>query len=215
MTESSAGPYIGVQLRGVGLKRADRSILRDINWKIRPGQRWVLAGANGAGKTQLMKLVAGSVWPTPGAGASRRYLWRGEVWASPRLVQEAIAYIGAERQDKYERYAWNHTVRQIVGTGIHRSDIPLDALSGADERRIGRLLARLAIGHLSERAFLSLSYGERRLTLLARALAARPGLLLLDELLNGLDADNQKRALSWLDRSAASRLPWILATHRI
>jgi len=215
MAESSAGPYIDVQLRGIGLKRADRSILRDVNWRIRPGQRWILAGANGAGKTQLLKLVAGSVWPTPGAGASRRYLWRGEVWASPRLVQEAIAYVGAERQDKYERYGWNQTVREIVGTGVHRTDIPLHALSTADGRRIERLLARLAIGHLSERAFLSLSYGERRLTLLARALAARPGLLLLDELLNGLDADNQKRALSWLNRSAGSRLPWVLATHRI
>lgn len=158
MTGSSAGPYIDVQLRGIRLKRADRSILRDVNWRIRPGQRWVLAGANGAGKTQLLKLVAGAVWPTPGAGSSRRYLWRGEVWASPRLVQEAIAYIGAERQDKYERYAWNHTVREIIGTGVHRSDIPLDALSAADQRRIDRLLARLAIGHLSERTFLSLSY---------------------------------------------------------
>jgi hypothetical protein len=38
-------------------------------------------------------------------------------------VQEEIAYVGAERQDKYERYAWDFTVRQVIGTGLHRTDI--------------------------------------------------------------------------------------------
>jgi molybdate transport system ATP-binding protein len=72
----------------------------------------------------------------------------------------------------------------------------------------------LAIEDLAERNFLSLSYGERRLTLLARALAAAPGLLLLDELLNGLDAAHRQRALTWLEKSGRSNLPWVLATHR-
>jgi molybdate transport system ATP-binding protein len=130
-------------------------------------------------------------------------------------VKEEIAYVGAERQDKYERYAWDFTVRQVIGTGLQRTDIPLHSLSLADGRRIERALTGLAIGHLADRNFLSLSYGERRLTLLARALAARPGLLLLDELLNGLDAAHRQRALAWLERSGRSRLPWILATHRI
>ncbi len=55
-------------------------------------------------------------------------------------------------------------------------------------RSVDRALRALAIEHLADRNFLSLSYGERRLTLLARALASRPGMLLLDELFNGLDA---------------------------
>ena len=204
-----------MQLKRVRLRRAGRSVLRDVNWRIRPGERWILAGANGAGKTQLLKLVAGSIWPTPGAGETRRYLWRGELWTTPREVQEEIAYVGAERQDKYERYAWDYTVRQVIGTGLKRTDIPLHPLSVADERRIERTLKALAIEQLAERNFLSLSYGERRLTLLARALAARPGLLLLDELLNGLDEAYRRRALAWLERSGRTRLPWVLATHRI
>jgi molybdate transport system ATP-binding protein len=204
-----------VNLKRIRLSRAGRSVLRGVDWRIRPGERWILAGANGAGKTQLLKLVAGSIWPTPGMGGSRRYTWRGEVWGTPGEVQDEIAYLGAERQDKYERYAWNYTVRQIIGTGLHRTDIPLHDLSFTDHRQIGRALKSLAIEHLADRNFLALSYGERRLTLFARALAARPGLLLLDELLNGLDAANRQRALGWLERSARSKLPWALATHRI
>jgi len=215
MSRSRTGRFIDVELKRIGLARAGRSVLRDVNWRIRPGERWILAGANGAGKTQLLKLVAGSVWPTPGAGASRRYLWHGEYWATPREVQEEIGYVGAERQDKYARYGWDFTVRQVIGTGVHRTDIPLHPLSRADDRRVDRALTALAIEHLANRNFLSLSYGERRLTLLARALALRPGLLLLDEVLNGLDAVHRQRVLVWLVRSRRSSMPWVLATHRI
>ena len=168
--------YIEVELRRVRLERGGRLILRDIDWTLSPAQRWVLAGANGAGKTQLMKLVAGAVWPTPTGRERRRYLWRGETHATPYSVSEEIAYIGAERQDRYERYGWNHTVEQIVGTGLYRTDIPLDPLSRQDRRKIATLLARLGLAALAMRRFLTLSYGERRLTLLARARAARPKL---------------------------------------
>ena len=209
------GRFVQVELRRVQLARAQRQVLRDVSWRIRPEERWILAGANGAGKTQLLKLIAGSVWPTPGSGAVRRYLWRGEQWDTPREVQDEIAYLGAERQDKYERYAWNYTARQIVGTGVHRSDIPLQLLSRADRAQVDQSLRALAIEHLAERNFLALSYGERRLTLLARALASRPAILLLDELFNGLDTAHRHNASAWLERSARSRLPWVLATHRI
>ena len=215
MSKLATGRLIEVRLQNIRLRRAGRSVLRDVDWRILPGQRWIVAGGNGAGKTQLLKLVAGAIWPTPGSGGSRRYVWRGEVWLTPREVQDEIAYIGAERQDKYERYGWNYTVRQVVATGVHRTDIPLDSPSVAQGRRIERTMSELAIGHLAARSFLSLSYGERRLALLARALAARPGLLLLDELLNGLDSVNRARLLAWLDRSGRSMLPWVLATHRI
>ena len=85
-------------------------------------------------------------------------------------------------------------------------------LSAADRRRVLRILGSLGSAALAQRPFLSLSYGQRRVILLARALAARPRLLLLDEVLNGLDAANRRRVLAWLAR--ARRLPWVLATHR-
>src|SRR5581483_551518 len=220
---NSQARYVEVHLRHLSLQRQGRLILDDVSWRLLPGQRWVLVGGNGAGKTQLLKIIAGAVWPSAGdsrspsavANRSRRYRWRNEIFPSPYEVKEEIGYVGPERQDKYERYGWNHSVEQIVGTGLYRTDIPLNPLTAADRQRIGALLARLAIAPLATRPFLSLSYGERRLTLLARVLASKPKLLLLDELLSGLDETNHARALGWLRQAKRSALPWVLATHRV
>ncbi len=213
--KSAHARYVGVRLTNVHLEREGRTILENVSWTIRPGEHWVLAGGNGAGKTQLMKLISGAVWPTPRGGEVREYHWRGELFPGPFEVQDEIGYLGPERQDKYERYGWNHTVEQVVGTGLYRTDIPLNTLEPGDRRRIEALLRRLSLEQLAARRFLTLSYGERRLVLLARALAARPKLLLLDELLNGLDEINHARAVRWLERTRSSSLPWILATHRV
>ncbi len=204
-----------VCLKDIRLERDGRRVLDGVSWVIRPGERWVLAGANGAGKTQLLKIIAGSVWPTPTGREARHYRWKGESWRTPQEVQDEIGYVGPERQDKYTRYGWNHTVEQVVATGVHRTDIPLHAPTEADRKHVAAALRRLRIEPLARRRFLTLSYGERRLALLARALVSKPGMLLLDELLNGLDEANHQRALRWLERTARARLPWVLSTHRI
>ena len=211
---AAASRYLDISLQRVDLRFGSVPVLRGIDWRIRPGERWVLAGANGAGKTQLLKLLAGDVWPTPTGCEQRLYRWHGEHYDQPEGVKDEIAYIGPERQDRYERYEWNHPVTQIVGTGIHRSDIPLAPLSVAQQRSVAALLARLRIAHLAQRRMLTLSYGERRLVLLARALAAQPALLLLDEVTNGLDDGHRERLLRFIAGTTRSALPWVYTTHR-
>ncbi len=218
MAQRAARPhsrFIDVELRQVRLTLGESRVLRGIDWHIRPGQRWVLTGPNGAGKTQLLKLLAGDVWPTPGRKVLRRYALAGELFDDPYGVREEIAYLGPERQDRYEHYEWNHRVERIVATGLHRTDIPLSPLSETDRRQVARLLARLRIAALARRGFLTLSYGERRLVLLARALAWRPKLLLLDEPFTGLDATNRQSFAHGLSVLSRSALPWVLSTHRI
>jgi molybdate transport system ATP-binding protein len=210
----SSARYIRVDLENVSLSLGGRAVLRGIDWQIRPGQRWVLIGPNGAGKTQLLKLLAGDVWPSPLGAHLRCYAYRGESFNDPYGIKQEIAYLGAERQDRYEHYQWNHRVEVVVGTGLHRTDIALEPLSSQERMRIGQLLRRLRIEALARRRFLTLSYGERRLVLLARALAWAPKLLLLDELFNGLDGRNRERVQHCLGALSRSSLPWVLTSHR-
>jgi molybdate transport system ATP-binding protein len=211
---ANGSTYLDVELQDVHLRLDGHAVLRGVDWRIAPGEHWVLMGANGSGKTQLLKLIAGDVWPTPGARSQRLYGWRGERFDEPYGVKQEISYVGAERQDRYEHYECNHSAAAIVGTGLYRTDIPLDRLTAADRHEIAVILERLSLTALARRRFLSLSYGERRLVLLARAWASRPRLLLLDELFNGLDAANHARAGHFLQTLARLRLPWVLATHR-
>jgi molybdate transport system ATP-binding protein len=203
-----------VELEHVDLDRGGRRILRDINWRIRPGQRWALLGPNGAGKTQLLKLIAGDVWPTPTRRGRRSYVVDKERQDEPLGAKELIAYVGAERQDKYERYGWDLPVLDLVGTGIHRTDIVLDPLSAPQRGEVWRLLKRFGLQSFARRKVLTLSYGERRLALIARALATKPRLLLLDEVFNGLDHDRRRLLMRYLELSQRSTMGWALAAHR-
>lgn len=201
-----------VALEGVSLHRGERQVLDDIHWRLEPGHRWMLLGGNGAGKTQLLKLIAGAVWPDPTPQAQRRYLWRRQWHETPQQVLEHIAYLGPERQDRHERHGWNFTALEVVGTGLTRSDIPQGPLRARQRLAALGYLRRLGIARHAHRKLLELSYGQRRLVLLARALATRPSLLLLDELLGGLDEQHRRRVLRALARCD---IPWVLSTHRM
>src|SRR5258708_35585337 len=63
---------LSMLLHAVSVRRGDKWVLRGISWTLRPGERWALVGDNGAGKTQLLKLLSGDVWPTPGGPDSAR-----------------------------------------------------------------------------------------------------------------------------------------------
>jgi molybdate transport system ATP-binding protein len=194
-----AGGPLGVELEHVRLVLGERAVLRDVALRIEPGSKQLLLGANGAGKTQLLKLLAAERWPTPTGRERRRYFSAsGETLGIPEIL-DRVAFVGGERQDKYVRYEWDFTVHAIVGTGCHGVERPLRPLRPAERARVRALLRRFGLWELRRRRFLSLSYGERRLTLLARALAGQPAMLLLDEPYNGLDA----RARATLDRELA------------
>src|SRR5580704_2759085 len=75
LAPASMRPRLALSLRAAGVRRGDKWVLRGITWQLRPGERWALLGENGAGKTQLLKLLSGDIWPTPtrSAAAARSY----------------------------------------------------------------------------------------------------------------------------------------------
>lgn len=191
----------------------ERAVLDDVSFTWRPGERWALVGPNGSGKTLFMKMLRGDVWPTPTGVEQRSYCFDGEHTRSVALVKQYIAYLGPERQDKYVRYGWNQTVRQIVTTGLFDEDIPLTEPDERQRVRVERVLRRFKLWRLRGRRMLSLSYGQRRLVLVARAFAGPARVLLLDEAFNGLDEAMRTKLRRVLERFAGRR-DWMLSSHR-
>ena len=129
-------------------------VLDEIDFALRRGERWALIGPNGSGKTLLLKMLRGDVWPTP-TGRERR--------SSVSWTRSRSRTSGPERQDKYVRYGWNLTVAQVVTTGLFDEDIPLTQPSRAQRQRVTRVLQRFGLSGLRRRHMLTLSYGQRRL----------------------------------------------------
>ncbi len=206
---------IAVELHNVSLDLGDRPILDSVSLRIPPGTHGLLLGANGAGKTQLLKMCAGERWPRPDENAWRIYRdAKGRVLHLSDLLPR-LTLVSGERQDKYYRYDWNFSVARVVASGVQGVERPLVALTVIEQARVRRVLDRLGLWRLRRRRFLTLSYGERRRVLLARALVSRPRLLLLDEAYNGLDRDSRAWFNRELTRLARTKLTILLTVHRL
>jgi molybdate transport system ATP-binding protein len=207
-------PGMGVSLRRCSLRLGGRRVLDEFDLQISPGEKWLLIGANGAGKTQLVKLIAGLRWPTA-SGRERRVYTDGQGQALDLVeARGRIAYVGAESQDRYVRYGWNHSLEQVVATGLFNTDIPLDVPDPAGRRRVRALLRRFGLDDVAAARMLEASYGQRRLALVARALAARPRLLLLDEVFNGLDGGHRRLLARSLAATLRSGMTLVVTAHR-
>jgi molybdate transport system ATP-binding protein len=196
----------------VSVRRGERWALRAVSWSLCGGERWALVGGNGAGKTQLLKLLATEVWPTPDEGEVQ---YRSVGRPLTRIeAKPLLAYLGAEAQDRYVRHQWNPTVADLLATGLHGTDLLLGPVTAAERRVIRSILDASGLAPLADRRFLSLSYGQKRLALLARALARRPAWLLLDELYNGLDTRYRRRIDRLLAAARRRGQSWVVAAHR-
>jgi molybdate transport system ATP-binding protein len=216
LTRALSRPHLSsIELESISVRRGRHWALRDVSLTLRAGERWLLTGRNGSGKTMLMKLMRGDVWPTPTGRERRTYELDDERHAQPLAARERIGYLGPEAQDKFERYEWNLRVIDVVATGFADSDLPLARPTRAQIAGAMRALRDVRLAGLARRRFLTLSNGQRRRVLLARLLVRRPDVLLLDEALNGLDTRSRRAFLATLMRISSARTAWMLSTHRL
>ncbi len=226
-------PRLSIALHAASVRRGGKWALHEVSCRFEPGERWALLGDNGAGKTQLLKLLSGAVWPTPSAGrptqaapspgapagrpvpesATRVYRF-GEAIVPLIDAKPHMAYIGGESQDKYARYEWNLAVHELVATGLHGTDLLLNPITAPEARQVAKMLKRCGLERYARRRFLTLSYGEKRLALLARALVQNPDWLLLDEFYNGLDLDYRRRIDAVLAAARRRGQSWVATAHR-
>jgi ABC-type Fe3+/spermidine/putrescine transport system ATPase subunit len=167
-----------LECRALAKMLGGKAVLPNLDFSVAPGEVVSLVGASGSGKTTLLRLVAGLAEPDRG----EIRLMGETVWSAARRVPAEQRRIGLVFQD----YAlWPHmTVRDNLAFGLKARHLKRDDMA----RRVDHALEITQLGALRERRPAELSGGQQQRVAIARCLAARPRLLLLDEPLSNLDA---------------------------
>lgn len=180
---SETDEIISIRNLSLPLPDTDRVLYNGLNWTVRRGEKWALQGRNGAGKSTLLSLICAD---HPAAYACDISLF-GRRRGTGESIWEIKKHIGFVSPEFHRAYKENRPAIDIVASGLHDS-VGLYKKPRPEQVDVCRLWMRVfGIEHLQDRLFLTLSAGEQRLCLLARAFVKDPALLILDEPLHGLD----------------------------
>jgi len=180
-------PVLAIQ--NLSVARGDRTILAGIDLAIGAGETWALLGPNGAGKSTLLKTIAGLL---PFSGTIQA-MDTDTRTLSPRQRAKTFAYV-----PQHSALDAPLTAREVVAQGRFAHQGWLEQATKRDRLAVEEALELAKATPLADRAFSRLSYGERRLVLLARALATHAPILLLDEPTAALDVRNSLEILEVL-----------------
>lgn len=200
-----------VRFDNVSVSYQGRPILAGITWEIRKGEFWQLVGPNGAGKTTLLTMITGDNPKAFGTSLTLfgRQKGSGEtVWE----LKEKIGYLTSAMMDHFHRQS---TVEEMIISGMVDS-VGLYRPATSGQHALARQWLRLlGLEKQRDAAFRSLSLGQQRLVLVARAMVKHPPLLILDEPADGLD-DGAVAVLIRLINTmvAGSRSAMIYVSHR-
>jgi iron complex transport system ATP-binding protein len=200
-----------LEVSGLTVARGATTILREVSWRVRRGEHWAILGSNGSGKTSLLKSITGYLSPTAGdlLLLGRRY---GETdWRELRLE---LGLVTSALQASIP--AAEPALETVVSGKYAQLDLwaPPSRTDRAEARRWLRFVGALP---LAAREWLFLSQGERQRVLIARALMARPRLLILDEPCAGLDPVAREEFLRFVEALARRRggPALVLVTHHV
>ena len=198
------------RMEDVNIVCGTRTILKNIDWEVKNGEKWALTGPNGSGKSTLLSLVYAD---NPKSYSNTLYLFdrkRGtgeSIWD----IKSRIGYVSPEM---HLYFMEDIPMLRIVASGFFDSIGVFRKCTPEQEAEAMEWIKCFGIENIAHRSFLSLSSGEQRLALLARAFVKDPDLLILDEPLHGLDVANKERASkiieSFCDRKGK---PLIYVTH--
>ena len=187
---------VTLRMEKVKVHYGSRTILQDIDWEIKNGEKWALFGPNGSGKSTLLSLVYAD---NPQSYANTLYLFDKKRGSGESIwdIKKRIGYVSPEMHLYYRQ---NVSTLKIVGSGFFDS-IGLYQQCSEEQETLALAWMRLfGIDHLRDRMFQTLSSGEQRLVLLARAFVKDPDLIILDEPLHGLDLSHKKQAAAIIEQ---------------
>ncbi|MBS0630639.1 MAG: ATP-binding cassette domain-containing protein [Verrucomicrobia bacterium] len=201
-----------LELSGLRIERGRTHILRGVDWRIAPGEHWVILGANGSGKTSLLKALTGFLSPTSGEFSLLGQEYGASDWRALRLK------IGVVTSAFTASIPLAEVALDTVISGKFAQLDLWSRVSRADRAAGLRLLRLVGLAHLAHREWSYLSQGERQRVLIARALMAKPRLLILDEPCAGLDPVARENFLRFVEKLARRRGPvpaLVLVTHHV
>jgi molybdate transport system ATP-binding protein len=184
-----------VEMRNIHVAYGEYVVFDGLNWTVRRGEDWAVVGPNGSGKSTLLSLITGDNLQVY---ANEVYLFgkkRGEgesIWE----IRRRIGVVSPELQLRYRKPV---RVRDVVLSGFFDSIGLYHRPDRDQEATADRWLTILGMTDLADRIFTRTSYGEKRLTLIARAMVKAPELLILDEPCQGLDGANRERVLALME----------------
>ena len=187
---------VTLRMEKVKVHYGSRTILQDIDWEIKNGEKWALFGPNGSGKSTLLSLVYAD---NPQSYANTLYLFDKKRGSGESIwdIKKRIGYVSPEMHLYYRQ---NVSTLKIVGSGFFDS-IGLYQQCSEEQETLALAWMRLfGIDHLQDRMFQTLSSCEQRLVLLARAFVKDPDLIILDEPLHGLDVSHKKQAAAIIEQ---------------
>ncbi|HNT37237.1 MAG TPA: ABC transporter ATP-binding protein [bacterium] len=200
-----------VALDSISLRRDQRTILDNVSWSIEKGQHWAVLGANGSGKTSLLKVTIGDEWPTEGTVEVL-----GERFGACSLhdLRKKVGWVSSALEHKI--HGWD-TALDITLSGFEAS---LGLYREFTDEELGLAMHSLSLVRAADYAdaeYGKLSQGEQQRVLIARALVNRPALMILDEPCAGLDPVARAVFLGDLQKLAgrADSSAMVLVTHHI
>lgn len=199
-----------VDMRKVSITYGTRTILKDLDWTIRRGERWALSGKNGSGKSTLLSLLCAD---NPQGYACDITLF-GHRRGSGESIWDIKRHIGYVSPEMHRAYHRDISCLRIVASGL-KDSVGLYVRPTAEELDRCRFWTHVfGLDGKEDASFLTLSSGEQRLVLLARAFVKDPDLLILDEPLHGLDDKNRQLVRDIINAFCARRSKTlIMVTH--
>lgn len=185
-----------LRLTDVSVERNGTAILSSVRWHIAQGQHWVVFGPNGAGKTTLLQVLTGYLWPMGGTvevlGRTLGHVDLAELRREIALVSDPIGDMLNHQLTGFETL--------VTGRRAHLN--LFDPPTPKEAERALKTAAATGVEELLEKPYAVMSTGERRRLLIARALMAKPRIIVLDEPCAGLDLAGREFVLETIEAAA-------------